>query len=169
MIIKLHDLRKGPNEIVIAGVPEELELPVKVFARPVEVKLILEEIGGLIKADFLLKTVTRQICDRCAADFEMPLEVKHLMYFIPEGEGSLSGQDEVKYFHPDRPQVNIGGDVHDDLMLAIPQKILCSEDCRGLCPQCGADLNLEECSCAREKIDPRWEKLAKLREQLKTD
>ena len=165
MKIKLHNLSGGPREFPVAGEPDELGLPVDIFPSPVEVRLRVEETGDLITADFHIHAVTRQVCDRCAIEFEMPLEVQHRMYFIPEGSGRMSDDEEVKYFHPDRPELEIGGDVHDALLLAVPLKILCREECRGLCPHCGADLNLEECSCAVEQIDPKWIKLEKLRNQ----
>ena len=44
----------------------------------------------------------------------------------------------------------------------VPGKFLCSEDCKGLCPQCGADLNEGDCGCDNEVIDPRWEALKKI-------
>ena len=48
------------------------------------------------------------------------------------------------------------------LLLEIPQKIVCSPECQGLCPICGADLNKGPCGCERKKGDPRWEPLKKL-------
>ena len=48
------------------------------------------------------------------------------------------------------------------LIVHIPMQPLCSPHCRGICPQCGANLNYEPCTCEREDIDPRWEKLAAL-------
>jgi uncharacterized protein len=47
--------------------------------------------------------------------------------------------------------------------MAVPMKPLCREDCRGLCPTCGEDLNVTACGCAAEAADPRWEALRLLR------
>ena len=55
-----------------------------------------------------------------------------------------------------------------ELILSMPMKELCSEDCRGLCPRCGKDLNDGECGCA-EEIDPRLAKLAEILDSFKTD
>ena len=60
----------------------------------------------------------------------------------------LSSEDEYCY--------DIFPRVKESVMLGIPMRILCSEDCKGLCPVCGANLNVEECGCEREKIDTRW-------------
>jgi len=51
-------------------------------------------------------------------------------------------------------------------LLAAPLKAICREDCRGLCPHCGRNLNLEQCTCAEPIEDPRWEALKGLREKL---
>lgn len=50
--------------------------------------------------------------------------------------------------------------------MSQPLKILCSEDCRGLCPICGADKNREQCNCRHDEIDPRWAALKKIKKQL---
>ena len=50
----------------------------------------------------------------------------------------------------------------DTLVLAMPLKVLCREDCAGLCPQCGTDLNVEACACAAREPDERWAKLQDL-------
>ncbi|MBQ7217580.1 MAG: DUF177 domain-containing protein, partial [Synergistaceae bacterium] len=49
--------------------------------------------------------------------------------------------------------------IEESIYTLIPTKILCREDCKGLCPNCGADLNYGECSCRNENIDPRLEAL----------
>ena len=48
-------------------------------------------------------------------------------------------------------------------VLAVPMKNLCSEDCKGLCPKCGKNLNEGLCNCNEENIDPRWETIQKLK------
>jgi uncharacterized protein len=50
------------------------------------------------------------------------------------------------------------------LLLNIPMRILCKEDCRGLCPKCGRNRNTNSCDCVEEAIDPRWEGLKGLRD-----
>jgi len=54
----------------------------------------------------------------------------------------------------------------DAVALSLPDKILCREDCAGLCPVCGRDLNTEPHEHEEEESDPRWEKLAELRDRL---
>jgi len=54
----------------------------------------------------------------------------------------------------------------EQLQLNVPMKPLCRADCRGLCPDCGADLNAGACSCAETRADPRWGSLAALKSRL---
>ncbi|MEO7658752.1 MAG: DUF177 domain-containing protein, partial [Pyrinomonadaceae bacterium] len=53
--------------------------------------------------------------------------------------------------------------VREQLLLVQPEQIFCREDCKGLCPQCGANLNLIDCKCADDDIDPRWAALKNLK------
>ena len=54
--------------------------------------------------------------------------------------------------------------VISDILLSLPQKFLCSDDCRGLCPKCGKNLNLGDCGCDKREIDPRLAILKQLME-----
>ena len=53
--------------------------------------------------------------------------------------------------------------VQEQVIMALPVRPLCREDCRGLCPVCGADLNEESCTCAEKTVDPRWKALSELK------
>jgi len=59
--------------------------------------------------------------------------------------------------------------VSEQIQLAIPGRLLCRPDCRGLCPQCGADRNTEPCRCEERTIDPRWAALAGWRERQRDE
>jgi len=56
--------------------------------------------------------------------------------------------------------------LREQLLLALPLKVTCREDCKGLCPQCGKNLNQEQCSCSTEVEDPRWAALKDVRSRL---
>ena len=59
-----------------------------------------------------------------------------------------------------------GEAAREQLLLALPLKVTCREDCKGLCPQCGKNLNQERCSCSTEVEDPRWAALKDVRSRL---
>jgi uncharacterized protein len=61
--------------------------------------------------------------------------------------------------------IDLADDVRQTVVLAVPLKLLCKEECKGLCPRCGADLNKELCICPPEALDARWETLRRFREE----
>ena len=82
--------------------------------------------------------------------------------------------DELYQVHPDSPdayaiendQINLLPMVRENLLLAIPLGPLCTEDCPGICPVCGADLKVAACGCDTAPKDHRWDALDAIREQL---
>jgi len=74
----------------------------------------------------------------------------------------LEKSDLDAYFY-EEPSVPVLPIVEERIQLAVPMKPLCSAECRGLCPQCGAELNSGPCGCESETTDPRWEALKVLR------
>jgi uncharacterized protein len=67
---------------------------------------------------------------------------------------------------PDATEVDLAPAIREELILAVPRYVLCREDCRGLCPRCGQDLNAGPCGCA-PAADPRWQALASLKGKLR--
>ncbi len=107
-----------------------------------------------------LATVVRSECRRCLAPVDVPLSQSLGLVFVGEEDAA---RDEDSYLVPRRAStLDLADAVREELLLAVPQFVECRQDCRGLCPRCGADLNAGPCGCQRE-IDPRWEALTKLR------
>jgi uncharacterized protein len=99
-------------------------------------------------------------CDRCVDEFDKELRNNfQMLYTSEEADRDLYDPDEMRLVLPDQHEVDIGDDVRQFIMLAVPQKILCKESCAGLCPRCGRNLNRERCTCTVEEIDPRWDRL----------
>lgn len=99
-----------------------------------------------------------ETCSRCLNEVEREREVPIDVRFEP----GLDVWDEgpgLYMLDANREQVDVGPALREELILALPDYSLCRPDCRGLCPQCGTDLNEEECGCVRETGDPRWEAL----------
>jgi uncharacterized protein len=99
-------------------------------------------------------------CFRCLQDAELPLSLRLREYQAAKPEGD---EDQTEYLDDDR--LDLSAWAHDAIALALPDKILCREDCAGLCPVCGKDLNSEPHEHTDESVDPRWEKLSQLREE----
>ncbi len=107
-----------------------------------------------------LETVVQAECRRCLAPVRVPLSQSLGLVFVDEDEAR---QDDDCYVVPKRATtLDLSQAVREELILAVPQFAVCRDDCRGLCPKCGADLNLGPCGCQKE-MDPRWAELTKLR------
>jgi uncharacterized protein len=101
------------------------------------------------------------LCDRCAKEIETSL-LGELRSVFSSDEEMAARDEEVHLISADAKELDITDDIRDTLLLALPMKMLCTEDCGGLCAGCGANLNEEPCRCAASGADPRWEALHKL-------
>lgn len=79
-------------------------------------------------------------CDRCLADLELELDVCDQYYLFPQGTA------DVDYFYSG-DEIELDDFVRETIVMNMPGKVLCSDDCKGLCSKCGADLNLGPCGC----------------------
>jgi uncharacterized protein len=99
-----------------------------------------------------IATTVEIVCDRCAAAVALPLGAKFDASFLPaEAAAGTShselGKDELDYSIYQGAAVDLDELVREQILLALPMRQLCREDCKGLCASCGADLNAEDCAC----------------------
>ena len=99
-------------------------------------------------------------CFRCLADAELPLSLRLREYQAAKPEGD---EERAEYVEDNR--LDLSAWAHDEIALALPDKILCRPGCAGLCPVCGKDLNAEPHEHVEERLDSRWEKLRELQKE----
>jgi len=108
-------------------------------------------------------------CDRCLAPLSVPIEQSfELLYVPPLGTGDeqeLGGQDLSIGFYQDGI-IDVDDLVREQIELALPMARLCREGCRGLCPECGANLNDGDCACETGRVDERWAALDNFKSKL---
>jgi uncharacterized protein len=122
--------------------------------------LIVTRVEGGVLVQGTLNSRLEQECVRCLASSEVSIDLKIEETFrLPETSPQLDTPHTVS----ENGWLDLTPVLREQGWLAIPMKPLCHPDCRGLCPQCGADLNQEQCACEKTHIDPR---LAALRELL---
>lgn len=136
---------------------------VKPFCAPVQAEA---EIGGFAGAVRLLLRVEYTVsmpCDRCGKQTEKSFrrEFAHLLVRQLSDEQEAATLDEEYIVVPDE-QLDLDELLREDILLDLPTKYLCRDDCKGLCPKCGKDLNEGDCGCDRREIDPRLEILKSL-------
>lgn len=148
--IAIRDLQRGPAETVGELLPsdpvfEGLELPLE---GPVSVAGQLQATEG---DDFLWRGVIRATaqlsCRRCLAEvsFRLDRDVDVLLTSDPE----VADDPSVYPLAAEAVQIDLTGVIREELVLDVPTLVLCRDDCAGLCPMCGADLNAGPCGCAR--------------------
>lgn len=149
---------------------EELELisPLK-FVGEIEHTVPYFRLNGEVSAEIKL------MCSRCLAEYSVRLAVpiaevytnkQEALPDVDEDSEDL-GFDEIGFFEGD--EIEIAPALLKALFLELPMRPLCREDCRGICPECGADLNKGDCGCQGDNIDFRLEKLKTLFAQMNND
>ncbi len=116
-----------------------------------------------------VKATIEYDCDRCLTAFSAPLDQSFDLLYVPavrpasaQEEKELDSDDLSTAFYQD-DVIDLDDMVREQIELALPMTRLCDEQCRGLCPECGANLNEQRCDCSIEQVDPRWAALKELK------
>jgi len=161
--INIARLAEGEHHHSFEAIPSDLGLQ-DGFTEPVRVETDLERTGRqfFLEASFQAPGVFT--CDRCLEQFTTQLTGSFKILYVPESSSSpaIGDSSEVQTIPADAQVITLDDDLRQFLELAIPKKLLCRQDCRGLCPTCGTNLNTGSCSCDAGAIDSRWEALKKL-------
>jgi uncharacterized protein len=127
---------------------------------PVVVTGDVRNTAGMLLLQFTASTVLQSVCDRCLKPFDNPKSVR-CEYMLAE-ELSDERNDEIVLLEDG--VVDVGDLARTAFILEMDTKTLCSEDCKGICPGCGVNLNQGSCTCKKE-VDPRLAVLASLLEK----
>ena len=100
-------------------------------------------------------------CARCLTEFENTVETKFEAVVVQKQDDDDNESDEIKLVTIDGC-VNLDETIKQLVYLSMPMKSVCKADCKGLCPTCGVNLNVEECKCQNKITDPRFDKLKNL-------
>ena len=127
------------------------------ITRPVRVEGTVKNIAGMLVLEGEAVSLLDCVCDRCMAPFRKEKSVR-LYALLAE---RLEGEEDEDMVLLEDGEVDLGDLAYTAYVLDMDTKFLCSEDCKGLCPGCGVDLNRETCRC-RKPVDPRWAALEQL-------
>lgn len=159
--------RQGTVELDLRDYDDNVELRID---GPVAYDLRISRLGSTVTVVGRLEASLRAPCSRCATLVELPVDRSFEAVFVTADTGEADGGVELDERDLDLDYYQ-GGVIDglrllaEQIFLELPMKLLCAEDCRGLCAQCGANLNDTECDCQPE-LDPRWADLKALRDQL---
>ncbi len=177
MKLDIHDIKNSPGESKSYGFDEEYPKFAFMgeeirFAEPVHLAVTVTniEVGFLVQG--FIHAVVKRVCARCTETLTDEINSDFTGLFQQEKEStSHAGEEdeesededenlEVYSYHGNT--IDITDIVSDTITVEISMKPLCREDCRGLCPVCGQNLNEKECSCDTEEIDERLADLKKI-------
>lgn len=169
MNLDLRDFTVFPVDLTIESEADaqEYELQGITVRDLMTVKMNIHKVKEEYYCQGIVRLPVEEECSRCLNLFDA--ELSGDFSFIvktgsPEVDAATVAEDEIIYINTHEPVIDLTDTIRQSLVLAIPMKPLCSEDCRGLCPNCGANLNEETCECRLEDTDERWDGLKDLLE-----
>ena len=170
MRIELENLEGSKGGFAHVYNPDELnpvDERVKLTA-PASVNGKIRLAGNEVFVNGHVDTRAQIECDRCLNPIELPVSADFELEYITGSEYESSGvaeltEAEMSVSVFDGEAIDVDEIVKEQILLAVPTRMLCREDCKGICPQCGTDRNMGECSCVTNDIDPRWAALKNLK------
>jgi uncharacterized protein len=169
MRINLVDLENGKAEFAHVYQPEELDLSDERarLCGPASVAGKIRRAGNEVFVSGRVSTCIQVDCDRCLKSVELPVDTEFSVEYMTgsEYESTLTAElteDLMSVSVFDGESIDIDEIAKEQILLVVPTRLLCKEDCKGFCPTCGADQNLGECNCLEVEIDPRWAALKNL-------
>ncbi len=105
-------------------------------------------------------------CDRCLEEVNVILDLV-IEKVIPISDGHLVAEDDEELLFICEDELDVDRLVFDEILVNWPTKVLCKDDCKGLCPVCGQNLNQRDCGCDRQVIDPRMAKFQDIFNEFK--
>lgn len=132
------------------------------YPQALQVHVKLDQFGKDYKIDVTIQTQAHYVCDRCLKGYKRDFSAKlGQVYHTGTGEQLLADSDVVE-LPVNATEIDTDPLLREAIYLNHPVKMLCQNECKGICPVCGVDLNLEECSCSTGNMDPRWAELKKI-------
>ena len=131
---------------------------------PVDLRMVIHKDHDRFRLVGTVTTRLELVCSRCLEPFELPVHRQFDLRFLPAGatepepdedeETEVEDDDVAVTFYRDE-QIDLNELLQEQFYLALPMKPLCSEGCKGICPQCGANRNVSPCDCNPHWEDPR--------------
>lgn len=163
MIINLSEIIRDVDEKIILDNDinvQDTKFMGELFAfrEPLHIKGTITNNTKSLELHARVTGVAKTHCARCTKELEVPVDFE-VSEVIMQDNGHIADEDVIVI---SGEEIDIYDIILNSFLMNVPGKYLCREDCRGLCIKCGADLNLGDCGCENDDIDPRWAKLAEI-------
>lgn len=132
--------------------------------KPFELSIVNEE-NKRLNLSLATTVVVTVPCDRCLTDCDITFDIS-IDKTIDIKDGRLvSVDDDISFIEDD--EILVDNLLFDEILVDWPSKVLCKEDCKGICPKCGTNLNISSCDCDLREIDPRMARFQDVFEEFK--
>lgn len=173
MHIEVDRLTEAGESLAHTYAPEELQLDDERLrlADHARVSVYASRKGEQVRLRGNLSASVEAHCDRCLRPILAPIKVEFDTSYVPaeavrgEIESTELQENDLDVSFYEGQSINVDDLMREQVLLALPIRLLCRENCRGLCAVCGADLNEETCACQHKEVDSRWATLAGLKEK----
>ena len=162
MLLQLKEIFNKPGEKLAFSYDLDLSEvkhgPGRPLPKPVHITGSVENNTGIVTLGYLAMFTLNTLCDRCLA----PVEKEFSLNFEHIVVNELAGEDKDTFVVCRDYALELDELVTADILLELPIRILCREDCKGLCPKCGTNLNESTCNCSTKEVDSRLQVLLTL-------
>ena len=169
MRIELENLERGKGGFAHVYQPDDLNpLDERVLlSAPASVTGKVRLAGNEVFVNGHIDARAQVECDRCLQPVEAPVNADFALEYVTGSEYESSAAAELTEAEMlvavfDGQAIDVDEVVKEQVLLAVPTRMLCREDCKGICPECGTDRNTGDCNCVDKDIDPRWAALKNL-------
>ena len=143
MLIDISKIKSSTGDVLVIDTELDISELDPAFS-DVKVEGKIKNIAGVLTIKAVISGTYTSVCDRCMEEASLKLEAKlDTIFDINEAKDDSLTLENGK--------IDLVRTAYDALSLEIPMVILCKEDCKGICPHCGKNLNLEECDCAEDE------------------
>lgn len=169
MRIELDKLEQTGNRFAHNFEPEEIVLDeehARLLTAP-DINLRVNRSGHEFRLRGTISALAEVDCDRCLKSISFPITAEFDVKYVPSEDYTSTEvaelqEDDLKVSFFEGETIDIDELVREQVLLALPGRALCGEECKGLCPVCGTNKNSDSCNCDSAGIDPRWAGLEKL-------
>lgn len=183
MLIRLKDIKDQGLSLEFAEDAQSFPAVVELFAdqeieilQPISTRLRATRVGDMVEVQGHSTTRVKLPCSRCLSALEVPVEANYELTFVKQlppvtveedaEEVELSAEEMgLVEFHGE--EIDLREAIQEQVILALPLRALCDEACRGLCPQCGANLNETGCQCPPSEFRNKFSILKEFKPEKK--
>jgi uncharacterized protein len=169
--VRLRDLERAGSVQIQRAVPADDPLWADLdltLGGPAEVDLVatLTPTGQVLVTGRITAPLLYE-CRRCLARVDRTLTQDVALVWAPSEQllDESETEGDIRALPPSAGEIELGEAIREELILSAPLYVVCKEECRGLCPRCGANLNEGPCGCAADEPDPRWDALRALKNE----